>query len=110
MQKKDVDNLRDIDFLGRNFVEKTKEIVKHAKKEEKKAKESEKRALRVKRQTQELMNKIIPREIVSQLNHSISVQPQLYKNVTICVLSIVDYEGILSKGDSIQVHMFCTAL
>ena len=110
MQKKDVDNLRDIDFLGRNFVEKTKEIVKHAKKEEKKAKESEKRALRVKRQTQELMNKIIPREIVSQLNNGISVQPQLYKNVTICVLSIVDYEGILSKGDSIQVHMFCTAL
>ena len=106
MSKEVTKDLREINFLGQHFLDKTKSFVGHAKEEERKAKQSEKKALRVKRQTQDLMNRIIPRELVAQLSNGISVQPKVYEDITICVSSIVDYDSILSSMDAIQVSDF----
>ena len=100
--------LREIDFLGQNFLDKTRSLVGYAKEAERNAKQSEKKAHMLRRQTQDLMNRIIPRELVAQLSNGISVQPQVYDNVTICVASIVNYDAMVSSVDAMQVSDFYT--
>ena len=95
--------LKQFEVLGRNFLDKTEEIVQDAEAAEFKAKKSETKALKGNRQMQALLNKIIPREIISQLGNGISVQPQVYENVTICILSISDYNTITLHGNALQV-------
>ena len=95
-----------IDFLGKNFLDQTKSVVLNAKEAERKAKQSEKNAIRAKLKTQELMSRIIPREIVTQFNNGVSIQPQIYDNVSIYMSSIVDYDAMVSKMDALQVFTF----
>ena len=103
MSKHAAKRLKQFEVLGRNFLDKTEEIVKDAEAAELKAKESETKALKGKRQMQALLNKIIPREIISQLGNGISIQPQVYENVTICILSISDYNTMTIDGNALQV-------
>ena len=103
MSKNAAKRLKGFEVLGRHFLDKTKEIVEDAEAAELKAKESEKNALKGKRQMQALLNKIIPREIISQLGNGISIQPQVYDNVTICISSISDYNTMTTDGDALQV-------
>ena len=103
MSKHAVKRLKKFEVLGRNFLDKTKEIVEDAEAAESKAKESETKALQGKKQMQALLNKIIPREIISQLGNGVSIQPQVYENVTICILSITDYNTMTTDGNALQV-------
>ena len=103
MSKHAEKRLKQFEVLGRHFLDKTKEMVEDAEAAELKAKESETKALKGKMQMQALLNKIIPREIVSQLGNGISIQPQVYENVTICILSISDYNTMTIEGNALQV-------
>ena len=99
-------DLNRIDFLGKNFLDQTKSVVLNAKEAERKAKQSEKNAIRAKLKTQELMSRIIPREIVTQFNNGVSIQPQIYDNVSIYMSSVVGYDAIVSNVDALQVFIF----
>ena len=107
MSKGEENQLKEINFLGQVFLDKTNKLVTRAKEAERKAKESEKRAIKVKQKTQELMNRIIPREILSELSNDVSIKPQHYDNATICLSSIVNYDAMVSNTDAIQVFNFC---
>ena len=107
MSKGEENQLKQINFLGQVFLDKTKKLVTSAKEAERKAKESEKRAITEKQKTQEFMNRIIPHEILSELSNDVSIKPQHYDNVTICFSSIGNYDAIASNADAIQVFNFC---
>ena len=93
-----------IDILGKEFLETTTAIVAKGEKSKEKAKRKAKKATSAKQKAEELMNKIIPREIVSQLGNGALVKPQHYEDVTILVARFADFDHIISNSDPMQVY------